>query len=162
MPNTKRLILVFGLALLFGLMMLLEEAIEVFGFHHVEDHFVMEVIEIVVLVSLILCIAFAAFEGYRMWRYQKTLEFKINRASGAFQDMLDAHFDRWSFTAAEKDVTRLILKGCSIAEISEIRDAKQGTVKAQTNAIYKKSGFAGKTQLLSAFLEELSDGASVN
>ena len=162
MPNAKRLIAVVGLALLFGLLMLAEEAIEVFGFQEAEDHPALEILEIVVLLALIACVALAAFEGYRMWQYQKTLEFKINRAAFAFQDMLEAHFERWGFTLAERDVTRLILKGCSIAEIAEIRDAKPGTVKAQTNAIYKKSGYAGKTQLLSAFLEELSDGASVS
>ncbi len=75
--------------------------------------------------------------------------------------MLDAHFEDWQFSEAEREVTRLILKGCSIAEIAEIRDSKQGTIKAQTNSIYKKSGYAGKAQLLSAFLEELSEGASV-
>ncbi|WP_370229653.1 helix-turn-helix transcriptional regulator [Cognatishimia sp.] len=161
MPNAKRLITVVGLAMFLGVLMLAEEAIEVFGFHAPEDLFILEVLEIIVLVALILCIALAAFEGLRMWKYQKTLEFKVSRAAHAFQDMLDAHFEKWDFTGAERDVTRLILKGCSIAEIAEIRDAKQGTVKAQTNSIYKKSGYAGKAQLLSAFLEELTDGASV-
>jgi DNA-binding CsgD family transcriptional regulator len=141
--------------------MLAEEAIELFGFHAAEDLWIMEVLEIAVLVGLIVAIFLAALDGYRMWQYQKTLEFKVNRASNAFQGMINAHFDTWSFTEAERDVARLVLKGCSIAEISEIRDAKLGTVKAQLNAVYKKSGYAGKSQLLSALLEELSDGASV-
>ena len=161
MPNTRRLVAAIGVALLCGLLMLAEEGLEVAGLQEAEDHPLFEALEVFVLVGLIASILWAAFEGYRMWQYQKTLEYKIDRASDAFQDMLDAHFSRWAFTEAERDVTRLILKGCSIAEIAEIRHAKEGTIKAQTNAIYKKSGFAGKTQLLSAFLEELSDGASV-
>lgn len=162
MPNTKRLVITICLAIAFGVLMLAEEAIELFGVHVSEDLVIFEALEIAVLIGLVIAILLATWDGYQMWQRQKTLEFKVSRASNAFQDMIEAHFENWGFTDAERDVTRLILKGCSIAEISEIRDAKQGTVKAQLNAVYKKSGYGGKSQLLSALLEELSDGASVS
>ena len=43
----------------------------------------------------------------------------------------------------------------SIAEIAALRETKDGTIKAQSNAIYRKSGVAGRAQLVSLFIEEL-------
>ena len=100
-------------------------------------------------------------ESYRLKLANDSLEERASRAAGAFQNLLNGYFDQWDFSPAERDVTRLMLKGCSTAEIAEIRGAKEGTVKAQTNSIYKKSGYSTKTQLLSAFIEDLTEGASV-
>ena len=161
MPNSKRLIYAIGSAFAFGMMMLVEEALGLLGMEDADDTFLFELIEFVILLALIVSTIVVAIDTYRMRKYQQTLEYKINNASSAFGEMLDAHFEEWQFSEAEREVTKLILKGCSIAEIAEIRDSKQGTIKAQTNAIYRKSGYAGKAQLLSAFLEELSEGASV-
>ena len=47
------------------------------------------------------------------------------------------------------------IKGFSTAEIAGFRDVSEGTVKAQTNAIYRKAGVAGRPQLLSLFIDEL-------
>jgi DNA-binding NarL/FixJ family response regulator len=48
----------------------------------------------------------------------------------------------------------------STAEIATLRNTSEGTVKAQTNAIYRKAGVTGRPQLLSLFIEDLmrSDG----
>ena len=43
----------------------------------------------------------------------------------------------------------------SIAEIASLRQTSEGTVKAQTNAIYRKAGVSGRPQLLSLFVEDL-------
>ena len=68
-------------------------------------------------------------------------------------------FDDWDLTASEKDVALLAIKGLGISEISEIRDTKEGTVKAQLNAIYKKADVSGRPQLISLFVEELMGGS---
>ena len=47
------------------------------------------------------------------------------------------------------------IKGLSIQEIAGLRNTSEGTVKAQSNAIYRKSGVSGRTQLLSLFLDDL-------
>lgn len=161
MPNSKRMIYAIGSAFAFGMMMLVEELLGLLGMEDADDTLLFEIAEFVILLALIVSTIVVAIDTYRLRKYQKTLEYKISHASSAFGEMLNAHFEDWQFSEAEREVTRLILKGCSIAEIAEIRDAKQGTIKAQTNSIYKKSGYAGKAQLLSAFLEELSEGASV-
>ena len=53
------------------------------------------------------------------------------------------------------------LKGFTIAEIAQLRETSEGTVKAQTNAIYRKAGVSGRPQLLGLFVEDLM-GAAVS
>jgi len=62
---------------------------------------------------------------------------------------------------SEKDVALFAIKGMSTAEIATMRSTSEGTVKAQTNAIYRKAGVTGRSQLLSLFIEDLmrDDGA---
>jgi DNA-binding CsgD family transcriptional regulator len=43
----------------------------------------------------------------------------------------------------------------STAEIGSLRATSEGTIKAQTNAIYRKAGVSGRSQLLSLFIEDL-------
>jgi len=42
-----------------------------------------------------------------------------------------------------------------LQEIARLRDTSEGTVKAQSNAIYRKAGVSGRYQLLSLFVDEL-------
>lgn len=76
-------------------------------------------------------------------------------ASGAFQQLLEERFTRWGLTPAERDVALFVIKGCSTQEVADLRNTSLGTVKAQTNAIYRKSGVANRAQLVSLFVEEL-------
>jgi hypothetical protein len=43
----------------------------------------------------------------------------------------------------------------STQDIALLRATSEGTVKAQTNAIYRKAGVSGRSQLLSVFIEDL-------
>ena len=96
-----------------------------------------------------------------MKRHQSTLEDKVALASNAFRQMLSGYFKEWNLSESEIEVFHLLLKGCTITEISEARGTAKGTVKSQTNSIYKKSGYSNKNQLLSALIEDLTDGRSV-
>ena len=82
-------------------------------------------------------------------------EEKLRLASGAFMDVLDENFGEWGLTPSERDVALFAVKGMSTHEIAEMRGVSEGTVKAQTNAIYRKAGVSGRPQLLSLFIEEL-------
>jgi DNA-binding CsgD family transcriptional regulator len=82
-------------------------------------------------------------------------EERLRRASGAFADLLEERFTEWSLTAAERDVALFAIKGLSTADIARVRATSEGTVKAQTNAIYRKAGVTGRPQLLSLFIEDL-------
>ncbi|MEO6300766.1 MAG: helix-turn-helix transcriptional regulator, partial [Paracoccaceae bacterium] len=80
---------------------------------------------------------------------------------GAFLDLLEERFSEWGLTPAERDVALFAIKGMSTAEISVLRSTSEGTVKAQTNAIYRKASVSGRSQLLSLFIDDLmrDDGA---
>jgi DNA-binding CsgD family transcriptional regulator len=79
----------------------------------------------------------------------------LRRASGAYMNLLDERFCEWGLTPAEKDVALFAIKGLATAEIAVLRATSEGTVKAQTNAIYRKAGVSGRSQLLSLFIEDL-------
>lgn len=79
----------------------------------------------------------------------------LRRASGVFAVLLQERFATWGLTPAEKDVALFAIKGMSLAEIALLRNTSEGTVKAQTNAIYRKAGVSGRPQLLSLFIEDL-------
>lgn len=82
-------------------------------------------------------------------------EDRLRAASAAFHDVLEDRFTDWNLTPAERDVALFSIKGMSLQEIAELRETSEGTVKAQTNAIYRKAGVSGRPQLLSLFLEDL-------
>jgi DNA-binding CsgD family transcriptional regulator len=52
-------------------------------------------------------------------------------------------------------VALFAIKGMSTSEIATLRTTSEGTVKAQTNAIYRKAGVSGRPQLLSLFIDDL-------
>lgn len=94
-------------------------------------------------------------------RDRNEAEERLRRASGAFMDLLHERFAEWGLTPSEKDVALFAIKGLSTAEIAGLRTTSEGTVKAQTNAIYRKAGVSGRPQLLSLFIDDLmrEDGA---
>jgi DNA-binding NarL/FixJ family response regulator len=52
-------------------------------------------------------------------------------------------------------VALFAIKGLSTPEIAQLRQTSEGTVKAQTAAIYRKAGVTGRPQLLSLFIEDM-------
>jgi DNA-binding CsgD family transcriptional regulator len=119
-----------------------------------------ELLEIGAGIGLILGVVLGAMALSRTLRRQRLAEEKLRRASGVFMDLLDERFDEWGLTAAERDVALFAIKGMSTAEIATLRTTSEGTVKAQTNAIYRKAGVTGRPQLLSLFIEDLMDESS--
>lgn len=86
---------------------------------------------------------------------QRQAEDNLRAASGEFMALVHDRFAEWALTPAERDVALFALKGLSLAEIADLRDTSEGTVKAQTNAIYRKAGVSGRPQLLSLFIDDL-------
>ncbi len=121
------------------------------------DHNTMygDVIENIVVVALILSLVFTILEIRKVLGREKRMEAQLTVASGAFVDLLEEHFDDWGLTPSERDVALLAIKGLTIADIARLRETKDGTIKAQCNAIYRKAGVNGRPQLLSLFIEEL-------
>lgn len=120
-----------------------------------------EALEIGAAVGLILGVVLGGVMLRRALRERHRAEEQLRRASGAFMDLLEERFGEWGLTPSEKDVALFAIKGMSTAEIATLRATSEGTVKAQTNAIYRKAGVSGRSQLLSLFIEDLmrDDGA---
>ncbi|MBM3615485.1 MAG: helix-turn-helix transcriptional regulator [Alphaproteobacteria bacterium] len=91
----------------------------------------------------------------RAVRDLKRAEARLDQASAAFVDLLNARFDQWGLTAAERDVALFAIKGLSVQEMARLRETSEGTIKAQTAAIYRKANVTGRPQLLSLFIEDL-------
>lgn len=117
-----------------------------------------ELLEIGAAIGLILGVLLGGLAIRRSIRAHKVTEGKLRAASGAFMDLLEEHFADWGLTPAEREVALFAIKGLSTAEIAEVRKTSEGTVKAQTNAIYRKANVTGRPQLLSLFIEDLMDG----
>lgn len=114
-----------------------------------------EFLEIGATIGLILGSAIGAVFLRKLLRRTERAEQKLRAASAAFMDVMAGKFKDWGLTPAERDVALFAIKGLSIQEIAAIRQTSEGTVKAQTNAIYRKAGVSGRPQLLSLFIEDL-------
>lgn len=118
-----------------------------------------ELIEIGAAIGLVLGVVLGGILLLRMARHSRNVEDKLRALSLAFRDLMEDRFVAWGLTPAERDVAMFAIKGLSTAEIATLRETSEGTVKAQTNAIYRKAGVNGRSQLLSLFIEDLMDGA---
>lgn len=120
-----------------------------------------ELLEIGAAFGLVLGLILGGWMLLGALRGRNLAEEQLRRASGAFMDLLQERFGEWGLTPSEKDVALFAIKGLSTAEIAALRATSEGTVKAQTNAIYRKAGVSGRSQLLSLFIEDLmrDDGA---
>lgn len=121
-----------------------------------------ELMEIGAALGLVLGLILGAIAFHRTLHERNLAEAGLRRASVAFMDLLEERFCEWGLTPAERDVALFAIKGMSTAEIAVLRATSEGTVKAQTNAIYRKAGVTGRPQLLSLFIEDLMrDDAAV-
>ena len=132
--------------------------VSVFGLAPINWQF-HEVIEIGAALGLVLGVAVSIVLFRSMTRHTAHVESQLRAASGAFLEIMEERFAEWGLTPAERDVALFAIKGMTTAEIAGLLDTSEGTVKAQTNAIYRKAGVSGRPQLLSVFIEDLMDGA---
>jgi len=114
-----------------------------------------EIIELGAAFGLLLGVATGAIMLRRTLARNVHVETQLRAASGAFMEVLSERFETWGLTPAESDVALFAIKGMSTQEIATLRDVSEGTIKAQTNAIYRKAGVSGRTQLLSLFIDDL-------
>lgn len=162
MPNivnrrTGGLWALMSLLVLCSLFFLSDSIGDLFGWQ-VEDS---DTLETLVVLALVVAVGLTGFEIRKILDRQRRLEDQIRAASGAFSELLEDYFEQWRLTPSERDVALLAIKGLSIADIARLRNTKEGTIKAQSNAIYRKAGVSGRLQLLSLFIEDLMSSAVV-
>lgn len=114
-----------------------------------------EMMELGALFGLLLGLVFGGILVRSSLRDLKLAEGRLDRAAAAFDDLLEERFATWALSRAERDVAVFAIKGLSVPEIARLRQTSEGTVKAQTAAIYRKAGVSGRPQLLSLFIEDM-------
>jgi DNA-binding CsgD family transcriptional regulator len=119
-----------------------------------------ELIQVGAALGLILGVILGAVALRHARLRSRRAEEALRAASGAFLEVLEERFTEWGLTPAERDVALFAIKGMSTQEIAELRQTSEGTVKAQTNAIYRKASVSGRPQLLSLFIDELMNASA--
>lgn len=69
------------------------------------------------------------------------------------KDGIDIDFSDWKLSGAESDVAWLMLRGLPFREVAELRGTSERTVRQQAQAIYRKAGLDGRSDLAGRVLE---------
>ena len=111
--------------------------------------------EIAAATGLILGLLFEVVVLWRLLHRQARMQQSLGVAAGALAELMQGYFRTWGLTPTEQDVATFTIKGYSIAEIARLRGSAEGTIKTHLNAIYRKSGVGGRSQLVSVLVEDL-------
>jgi DNA-binding CsgD family transcriptional regulator len=95
---------------------------------------------------------------WRLLRENRGYQDMSGVARGEFLRVLNWQCNQWELTDSEREIALLLIKGLTIQEVANVRDTKTGTIKSQCNAIYRKSGVAGRNELAAYFMEDLLGG----
>ena len=138
------------------------DIIQDMGGHPEATGAISDVLEAGVAICLLLGTLFAGWELRKTLRREERMQQQLNVASGAFAEIMQTQFEAWGLSEAERSVALLGIKGYSISEIAKLRATKEGTIKAQNAAVYRKAGVSGRLQLLSHFVEDLLDDGLIS
>lgn len=156
MTRLMSILLLLGLQAACALVFILDILLSAFGVYQVPLSWgTREMLEMGAGFGLFLGMVLGGVLAMRALRDSKRAEARLERASTAFIELLNARFDQWGLTAAERDVALFAIKGLSVQEMARLRDTSEGTIKAQTAAIYRKADVTGRPQLLSLFIEDM-------
>ena len=115
-------------------------------------------IEALAALALVGGVVFLMVELRRLLERMKDMDAGLQVARGQMAEVMEAFFEAWGLTQAERDVAIMVLKGLDNEAIAAVRNTAPGTVRAQTTAIYAKSDTQGRAQFVSLFMEELMSG----
>ncbi|HHN72686.1 MAG TPA: LuxR family transcriptional regulator [Thermopetrobacter sp.] len=119
------------------------------------DHSTIELIAVIAMTVSLFVLGWVLVDHMRQnRRYRETLR----SASGAFLKTISRKFDEWGLSDSEREIALLLIKGLSINEIAQVRNTRPGTIKSQSNAIYRKAGLRGRSELVAYFVEDLLAG----
>ena len=114
-----------------------------------------EILEIGASLSLIFGMGLGLWHLLAVGRDLRETNKKLQVASSEFFELVEEEFKAWGLSPAEHELGIYLLKGFSHAEIGEMTGKAPGTIKTQSNALFRKSGLANRTQLVSYFIEVL-------
>ena len=114
-------------------------------------------IELIVACALVAGVLFGAQALHNMILHARQQEETLAIASGALADHVRQRFAQWGLTKGEADVALFALKGCTVADIAQLRGTAEGTVRAQLARVYAKAHVSSQSALISLFFEDLLD-----
>jgi DNA-binding CsgD family transcriptional regulator len=155
-PLAAALVLIVGVQIVCALFFVWEVGASVLGVRREPMSWqARELTELGAAVGLLLGVGFGGALLARVIRRNRVVEGRLRQVSSAFAELLEQRFAQWGLTPSERDVAWFTIKGLTIADIARLRQTSEGTVKAQSNAIYRKAGVGSRAQLLSLFIEDL-------
>lgn len=157
--RTTMLIVLLALQAICGLVFVADIVLTAAGVYSAPMSWSMrELIEMGAALGLVLGMVLGGLLVARSVRDLHRAEARLERASTAFIDLLNSRFNEWGLTGAERDVALFAIKGLSVQEMARLRETSEGTIKAQTAAIYRKANVTGRPQLLSLVIEDMMGG----
>lgn len=133
----------------------------------VADYFYMDIstswidhsnIEAAIVIALVMALIVIGKIFYDLLHEHIRAQEAVKTASGQLLTVIKTKCKEWKLTASEHEVALLLIKGFSIQEIADLRTTKPGTIKSQSNAIYRKAGVSGRNELVAYFVEDLLAG----
>lgn len=79
---------------------------------------------------------------------------ELEKAIAGIHAQIEQEFDKWNLTIAEREIALLLLKGLRLKEIADARGTSERTVRQQAQAVYKKAGLEGRSELAAFFIED--------
>lgn len=74
-------------------------------------------------------------------------------AGALVKTVIDDDFHEWRLSDAESDIAWFMLRGLPLREIADVRGTSERTVRQQAQAIYRKAGLDGRSDLAGRVLE---------
>lgn len=68
---------------------------------------------------------------------------------------IDAQFDEWALTPAEREVALMLLKGFGHKQIAALTGRSERTARQHAGVVYEKAGLGGRAELAAFFLQDL-------
>lgn len=68
---------------------------------------------------------------------------------------INAQFNAWQLTPAEREVALMLLKGCGHKQIAALSGRSERTARQHAGVVYEKAGLGGRAELAAFFLQDL-------
>ena len=112
-------------------------------------------IEFIIFVGISIALFLEIKQVIQLRRNVEIEKQKVARLSGELYKVIINQFSEWGLTNTEKEIALFLIKGLSMKEIADVRNVKEKTIRQQSMGLYAKSGYTGRHELASHFIEDL-------